>query len=347
MIMSKRSTKVRKTKKLAKHKAAKQQAVATVRGVPPEIGGHILRIRASWQKAVSSILETGTELIELKAAAMGVGKGWWEKIFERKLLPFGITTAQRVMAVACNPCLAKPAHMRLLPPSWGTLYLLSRLDQSEIERRLRDGSIHPGLEAKEIKMWHAANVAERCAKIALDAEALGKFPIVYADPPWRYEGLGVTNSRTPEKYYPLMSVDEICALPVGDIVHDDAVLFMWVTNAHLPGGLKVIEAWGFEYVANMIWDKETIGNGYYVRNQHEILLIAKRGNMSTPTEANRPPSLYRERRPGKHSEKPVAFHEIIEKMYPDLPRIELFARAVRPGWTSWGNQLPQAEAAAA
>jgi N6-adenosine-specific RNA methylase IME4 len=183
------------------------------------------------------------------------------------------------------------------------------------------------------------SVAERCAKIAFDATALGKFAIAYADPAWLYEDLSRTNSRAIERHYPTMSTDDICALPVGDIAHDDAMLFLWVTNALLPHGMKVVEAWGFEYCANMMWVKESIGNGYYVRNQHEILLIAKRGNMPAPAPANRPPSVIHATRPGRHSEKPVVFYEIIERMYSDLPRIELFARAVRPGWSSWGNEV--------
>jgi N6-adenosine-specific RNA methylase IME4 len=179
------------------------------------------------------------------------------------------------------------------------------------------------------------------ATISRGNAALGtaeKFPIIYADPPWQYENppIGATN-RAIENHYPTMTIDEICALPVGEIATKDAVLFLWATAPKLSECMRVIEAWGFQYRTNMVWVKNKIGMGYHVRNQHELLLIAKRGEVPVPLPKNRPSSVVNATR-GAHSEKPEVFHEIIEKMYPELPKIELFARAVRSGWTAWGNQ---------
>jgi N6-adenosine-specific RNA methylase IME4 len=106
-----------------------------------------------------------------------------------------------------------------------------------------------------------------------------------------------------------------------------------------------VRAWGFEYATNAVWVKHTHGFGFWVRNQHELLIVAKRGNMRSPPEADRPFSVIHSPRRG-HSQKPDEAYEMIEAMYPDLPKIELFARTAREGWTVWGNQAPQTGEAA-
>ena len=167
-----------------------------------------------------------------------------------------------------------------------------------------------------------------------------RWPIIYADPPWRYEDPEIASpNRAIENHYPTMTLEEICALPVAELASDDALLFIWTTAPKLAECIKVIEAWGFEYRTNAIWDKEIIGTGYYFRNQHELLLVGKRGNIPHPAAGTQPSSVYRERR-SEHSVKPTFFHDMIEKLYPDLPKIELFARHARPGWDRWGNEAP-------
>lgn len=163
------------------------------------------------------------------------------------------------------------------------------------------------------------------------------YPVIYADPPWRYEH-AQSATREIENHYPTMSLDEICALPVGDLATDPAILFLWATSPKLAEAMQVIEAWGFTYRSCMVWDKERIGMGYYARQQHELLLIAARGEMPVPEDGNRPASVQRIKRNENHSEKPCEFRQIIERMYPELPRIELFARQAIDGWARWGNQ---------
>ena len=157
-----------------------------------------------------------------------------------------------------------------------------------------------------------------------------------ADPPWRYE-LSPCESRAIENQYPTMTLEEIKELQVQDITTKDAILFMWTTATHIQDAFEVIEAWGFEYKSMAIWDKEIIGLGFYFRQQHEILLVATKGNFPTPAPENRPSSIIRERR-NTHSQKPQISYEIIEQMYPDIPKIELFSRNKREGWDNWGNQ---------
>jgi N6-adenosine-specific RNA methylase IME4 len=199
--------------------------------------------------------------------------------------------------------------------------------------------------AKAIRAERAvASREERLDKLAeiskgnVDLVTDQRYPIVYADPPWRYENppMGGTN-RSIENHYPTMTLEEICALPVADLATDDAMLYLWATAPKLAECMQVITAWGFEYRTNIVWDKEAIGMGYHARNQHEILLIAKRGNIPPPQAGKQPASVHREKRT-EHSAKPVFYYEMIEAAYPQLPKIELFCRSPREGWGVWGNQ---------
>jgi N6-adenosine-specific RNA methylase IME4 len=116
------------------------------------------------------------------------------------------------------------------------------------------------------------------------------------------------------------------------------VLFLWTTSPMLADAMRVIEAWDFSYKTCAIWDKEVAGNGFWFRQQHELLLVAVRGNIMAAELEGRVSSVIRSRR-GAHSVKPEIVHEIIEEMYPDLPRLELFARRPREGWGVWGNEV--------
>src|SRR5690606_19179833 len=101
---------------------------------------------------------------------------------------------------------------------------------------------------------------------------------------------------------------------------------------------QVIDAWGFDYRTCMVWVKDRIGMGYYARQRHELLLIAKRGNFPVPDPEDRPDSVI-DAPLGQHSAKPDVVYELIERMYPTVERkVELFARRPRDGWAAWGNQ---------
>lgn len=166
-----------------------------------------------------------------------------------------------------------------------------------------------------------------------------KYSLILADPPWRYEH-SKTMSRDIENQYPTMALDEICDLPVQNLAADDCVLFLWATSPKLAESIRVLESWGFEYRTCAVWDKQKIGLGYYFRQQHEILLVGIKGSPGTPDPASRPSSIYSEAR-GKHSAKPNYYRDVIEKMYPDHNKIELFCRDKRDGWDAWGNQTDE------
>jgi N6-adenosine-specific RNA methylase IME4 len=161
--------------------------------------------------------------------------------------------------------------------------------------------------------------------------------IIYADPPWRYEGNTAPPNDAIENHYPTMTLDDICKLnvPAGT----DAVLFLWVTSPKLYESMRVIDAWGFTYRTCMVWDKGSIGPGYYARQQHELLLISIKGKPGTPLPEARPASIFKAKRK-RHSEKPRGVYTMIEHMYPNGNYIELFARYKREGWHCWGNEVP-------
>jgi N6-adenosine-specific RNA methylase IME4 len=133
-----------------------------------------------------------------------------------------------------------------------------------------------------------------------------------------------------------MTIQELCLLPIKNMAQDNAVLFMWVTSPLLRECFDVIEAWGFQYKASIVWNKEAHNVGHYVSVRHEFLLICTHGSC-TPDISQLLPSVVSEKRT-EHSVKPETFRKMIDTMYPDGKRIELFARIKADGWASWGNE---------
>ena len=229
---------------------------------------------------------------------------------------------------------------------------LSDLVQQEIVAR---GPVEILAAAKRIRgARQAVKRAKRIAKIAAiargneDLPQDRKWPVLYADPPWKFKTYSdVTGmDRAADNHYPTMTVEEIRAMPVGDIATPDAVLFLWATAPMMPEALEVMRAWGFKYQSQMVWDKVAVITGYWFRNQHELLLVGTRGDIPAPPMGTQSVSVLRIKS-ADHSEKPEEFRRIIDRYYPELPRIELFARLVddkgkplpRPkGWHAWGNQ---------
>ena len=168
-------------------------------------------------------------------------------------------------------------------------------------------------------------------------DGIGVFPVIYADPPWQYDH-PISDSRKIENQYPTMPIEEIYALPVEKIAAPDCILFLWVTTPFLEKGLRVLGAWGFDYRTSMVWVKPSIGPGQWVRQRHEYLLIGVRGHIPTPEGKNKPDSVIEAPRE-EHSKKPDIVYDIIERMYPELPKVELFCRNPKKGWTAWGNQI--------
>jgi len=192
--------------------------------------------------------------------------------------------------------------------------------------------------AKRRAEWDARTIrlANQTAPLPSDR----RYPVILADPPWEFRVFNRNSGsdRCAEAHYPTMPLEKICALPVAGLATPDAALFLWTTAPTFPESLRVIETWGFRYVTHLVWVKHTHGLGSWVLNQHELLMIGACGDMRSPPEGARPPSVIHAPR-REHSRKPDEAYEMIERMYPELPKIELFARRARPGWAAWGNEV--------
>ena len=174
----------------------------------------------------------------------------------------------------------------------------------------------------------------------------GKFSTVLADPPWRFHNN--TGKMAPEhkrlSRYPTLSFAEIGDLPVAALTDDVAHLYLWVPNALLPQGLRVMEQWGFEYKTNLVWYKirkdggpDRRGVGFYFRNVTEMVLFGVRGRKARTLQRGRSQENIVLSQKREHSRKPDALYDIIESCSPG-PYLELFARGTREGWHTWGNE---------
>ena len=174
-----------------------------------------------------------------------------------------------------------------------------------------------------------------------------RFATILADPPWRFANR--TGKMAPEhrrlSRYGTMDLDEITSLPVPEAALPESHLYLWVPNALIVEGLAVMRHWGFTYKTNLIWYKvredggpDGRGVGFYFRNVTELVLFGVRGSMRTLDPGRRQVNLVQSRKRG-HSRKPDELYELIERCSP-APRLELFARYARPGWSQWGDQAP-------
>jgi N6-adenosine-specific RNA methylase IME4 len=170
------------------------------------------------------------------------------------------------------------------------------------------------------------------------------YAVLYADPPWRFEPWSPTGmDRAADNHYPTVTVDKLKAMTVPKA--PTSILFLWATAPMLLEALAVMAAWGFAYKTHLVWAKDKVGTGYWARSRHELLLIGTRGDVPAPAMGLQPESVIEAPR-GEHSVKPDEFRVIIEAMFPNCPRLEMFARTPREGWDSWGNEIdPPADSA--
>ena len=165
-----------------------------------------------------------------------------------------------------------------------------------------------------------------------------KYRIIYADPPWEYRNKrtgGSMKSGAVAKY-PVMSLGDIMALPIGGIADSSCTLFLWATVPLLPEALSVVEAWGFKYKTLVVWRKiMSLGMGFWFRGQCELCLVGIKGTVK-PFRLQR--ANFIQAKALNHSEKPEEMRQLIEATGLS-PRIELFARQKVEGWDCWGNEV--------
>ena len=201
----------------------------------------------------------------------------------------------------------------------------------ELFEKVCSGEIKLGGACREAKRNESS---ERLKGFALPTSADGPFGVIVADPPWTYDKRAEDDTHRGACPYPCMSLDAIKAIEIP--ATDDAILWLWTTNAHLEHAFGICRAWGFEPKTVLTWIKQKMGLGDWLRGKSEHCLLAVRGrptvvltNQTTVLEAN----------VGEHSAKPSEFYAMVEKLCPDTRRLELFSRCRRDGWYCSGCDL--------
>ena len=167
------------------------------------------------------------------------------------------------------------------------------------------------------------------------------YDLIVVDPPWRF------NTRSPKgqgksasKHYRVMTLADIKALPVRELLKKDAVVYLWATGALLHEAVAVMEAWGITYKTSLVWRKMTpngkvaVGTGFWARSMHEVILL---GTVGSPRCFAMPSCFDGIRR--EHSRKPDEFYQMMTERTPGLRRADLFAREKREGWDCWGDEV--------
>ena len=174
---------------------------------------------------------------------------------------------------------------------------------------------------------------------------MGKYQIIYVDPPWDYKGQkqhagkGSKDTGGAENHYPCMTLGELKTLNISSLCDEDCLLFMWVTNPHLDQGIELMKAWGFKWATvGFVWDKVRVNPGFYTMSQCELCLIGKVGKIPRPRGA-RNIRQYVQHKRERHSKKPDEVRKRIEEMFPTQKKLELFAREKNDGWDYWGNEV--------
>jgi len=174
----------------------------------------------------------------------------------------------------------------------------------------------------------------------------GTFSTILIDPPWRFQNR--TGKMAPEHKrlhrYSTMSFAEIAGLPVARYAMPQSHLYLWCPNALLQEALGIMAEWGFNYKTNIVWYKvrkdggpDGRGVGFYFRNVTELVLFGVKGHLRTLPPGRRQVNIICTRKE-EHSRKPDELYSIIEACSPG-PYLELFARAPRSGWRSWGDEV--------
>ena len=314
------------------------------------------RIAARWRQSLDSIIETGRMIADAKAdLPHGEFLG-----MVKTALPFGPRMAEMLMAIGADCRISNSKCVAILPPSVGTLYELTRLDDQHFDARLADGTIRPDLERSEAKAAVAqqrrapereayqARVAAGCtlADLRALADSGARFRAINADPNWQYETYSAKGKdRSPDRHYRTDNLESIKALPVAQLAAENSVLHLWCMDWLLPAALEIIAEWKFNFIkVGFIWVKQNpggdglfMGLGRWQREGAELCLFATKGN---PRRLNADVRQVCLAPVAEHSVKPDEIHSRIERLTAG-PYLELFARRERAGWTTWGDEIPR------
>jgi N6-adenosine-specific RNA methylase IME4 len=218
------------------------------------------------------------------------------------------------------------------------------LTGTQRQRRWRAGKKKAQAAALHMARIERLSEDARAAGAKVSAELAASrrlFPVICADPPWHFETYSDKGmSRHAARHYATMSTDAICAIvpPAAP----DCGLFLWVPPSMANDAMRVIKAWDFVRVSCFYWHKiGARGHGYYsVENQVEELWMCRRGRYVAPLMGTQMPQMIPQPR-GEHSEKPQVFYDHIARLHPGCDLLDMFTRIRRPGWWSYGDELPE------
>jgi N6-adenosine-specific RNA methylase IME4 len=244
-----------------------------------------------------------------------------------------VTDAKRLRSDA--PLLARMAESGLI--NMQQAKQLARLDadaQQKAEKAIRRGD-DPRKVMSSLRVEKKRRIADEIRN-APSVLPEGQYRVIVIDPPWAYDQNADSTSKAVRGIvdYPDMSVDEICALPVGDLAYRDCALWLWTTNSFMRHAYACLDAWGFTEKTILTWDKVDMITGHYLRNVTEHCILAVRGRpvFDHATET----TLFREKRRA-HSQKPQLFYNIVDALCPGN-KLEMFARQPREGYDAWGAE---------
>jgi N6-adenosine-specific RNA methylase IME4 len=175
-----------------------------------------------------------------------------------------------------------------------------------------------------------------------------KYRTIVADPPWPYDegwpGWGLSRANRRALPYPSMTLAEIHALPVQELIEPEGYVFLWTTSRYLENAFAVVRAWTLVPRQTLTWCKPPRGKGPggMFATTTEFIVVAQRiGPRShargTRTLGLRVDTTWFQWPRSEHSRKPEAFLDLVETVSPG-PYLELFARRNRLGWDTWGNE---------
>jgi len=199
------------------------------------------------------------------------------------------------------------------------------------------------------------NGVYRRLKIARQAEAIraeppplpgnGPYRVIVCDPPWTYEKRDGDPSHEGVRPYHSMSIEEICAVKIAGIAHEDCILWLWVTNHHMREAFTVLDAWGFEQKTILTWGKDKMGTGDWLWGQTEHCIMAVRGK-PVVTLTNQTTLLHA--KVCAHSQKPVEFYDLVEKLCPAPRYADIFSRyRHNEKWDCHGDEAPAQQSVSA
>lgn len=173
-----------------------------------------------------------------------------------------------------------------------------------------------------------------------------KYSVIYSDPPWKQSKGGLRKVRpnqTKKLDYETISLEDIknYQKQAIDIATENHVCFLWTIDKYLHEAEKIMCDIGYKLHARIIWDKTNgVAPAFTIRYSHEYLLWLYKGKLLPISQEMRGKftTVMREQAT-KHSKKPMYAYQMIEALYPNVDKLEMYARNYRNGWDCWGNEV--------